>query len=159
MEHTKHLWRAFLILLVLGVAGIFVRHFLIPESFGEQGFYRYTSLGEFKEKPVIHGAVGSCTSCHQEIADTKTAGKHASVSCEVCHAPESVHAAGGQKIADMPTNPSHTLCATCHQFLEARPKEFPQVDVTQHLIDLGVMAKGEAIPDGACIVCHQPHTL
>jgi len=157
MEHTKHIWRAVLILLVLLVAAVVSRHFLIPESFGEQGFYRADTLHELREQAVVHASAGACAECHADIAETIAASHHATVSCEVCHAPLSYHAANGEKIADMPVNRSHELCALCHQTLDARPATFKQVDIIQHLGDMDVVDPGQEIPAGTCVTCHAVH--
>lgn len=158
MEHTKHIWRAVLLLLILGGAGVGARHFMIPESFGDQGFFRYGSLGDYMSLPVIHGGRGSCTACHEEIATAKSEGKHAGLNCESCHAPVTVHADDDEKLADMPTNPSVALCANCHQILDARPDTMPQVDIRAHLEEIGVISAGEDIPESACVVCHDVHS-
>ncbi len=95
MEHTKHLWRALGILVVVAVSGVVIRHFAIPDSFGEAGSYRYDALAEIASKPVVHGNDISCRECHADMAETKAAGKHAPVRCEVCHAPVTTHARDG----------------------------------------------------------------
>ncbi len=55
MEHTKHLWRAGILLLVFVIGGFVARHFLVPDSFGEMGYYRYAALFEFMEQEPRHG--------------------------------------------------------------------------------------------------------
>ncbi len=52
MENTKHIWRAVILLLILLVAVVLGRQFLIPESFGEMGFYRGKALEEFMAKEM-----------------------------------------------------------------------------------------------------------
>ena len=157
MQHTKHLWRAALLIIAFATAGGGVRHFVVPESFGEQGFYRYNSLADYMAKPVVHGDASSCVACHTEIAETKSLGKHAAVSCEVCHAPLATHAVGAEKTGDMAINTSPDLCADCHQQLPARPSTMPQVDIREHLATLEVLSGNDSIPDGACLVCHDVH--
>jgi len=153
VEHTKHIWRAVILLLAFAVLAVIGRHFLVPETFGEHGFYRYASLAEFMSKPLVHGGAESCTPCHQEIASAKQTGKHASVSCEVCHAPLAVHASGEEKIADMPVDRSVRLCSTCHLRLIARPETMPQIDLHEHL----ELERSEPVPDMVCGLCHPPH--
>lgn len=158
MLHTKHIWRAVLLLVGAAVVGFTGRHFMIPESFGEAGFYRYDSLGDFMAKPVVHGGSASCAECHAEQATTKAEGKHAGLSCEACHGPLAGHVKDGVRIAPMPVNRSHELCAYCHQALKARPATMPQVDIPQHLLTLEVLSPGDAIPEGACATCHDVHS-
>lgn len=157
MEHTKHIWRAVLILVALSLAGIVVRHFLVPASFGEEGFYRYDSLAEFMEKPIVHGSPTACQECHLDQYEARAEGKHSTVTCESCHAPVTSHALDEEKVAEMRINRSHTLCANCHQTLIARPESMPQVDVPSHLVDMELIAKGDAIPEGVCLGCHDVH--
>lgn len=150
MEHTRHIRRAVLLLLLLGGGAILARHFLIPPSFGEMGFYRYDSVFEFIAKEPRHGAPGACAECHPEVAEAKALGGHAAVACEVCHAPLATHVTMGEKTADMAIDRSWTLCAYCHQRLRARPADFVQIDLHEHL-DL---APGSSIPPQACLECH-----
>lgn len=157
MEHTKHLWRVVLILMLIFVGGIVTRHFLIPDSFGLAGPYRYEALRDIKQQHPVHGSRTACQSCHADVWDTNQAGKHASVNCEVCHAPLTFHANDTEKIADMPSNRTTRLCADCHQVLPAKPDDMPQVDLMEHLISLEVAPENGEIEDGTCLVCHDVH--
>jgi len=157
MEHTKHMWRAVLVLIVIAVAAVVARHFLIPESFGAQGFYRFDSLGEYMAKPAVHGDVAACHTCHQPVYDIAQTGKHATVSCEVCHGPLSAHVKDTEKSADALINRSNGTCVQCHEKLRARPEEFPQLELTEHLESSGVISPGEPIPEEVCIACHDAH--
>lgn len=158
MEHTKHIWRLGILLVAVALLGVTWRHSMIPASFGDAGFYRYDSLNDYRMLPVVHGGAGSCDACHEDEAKAKSAGKHATVSCEVCHAPLAVHVKNNQKIAPMPTDRSHTLCAYCHQTLAARPKTQAQVDIPQHLSTLEIVPLGQPIPEGTCMACHDVHS-
>jgi len=150
MEHTKHIWRVAILLAVLLVVVVLVRHAMIPDSFGEMGFFRSTALDEFMDKEPEHGAPGACAECHDDIADAKSAGAHAAVQCEVCHAPLSTHVRDDEKVADMAVNRSYRLCAMCHMALRARPADMVQIDLIEHL----ELAPDEAIPVEACLECH-----
>ena len=59
----------------------------------------------------------------------------------------------GEKIADMPIRRSRELCELCHRWLAARPATFPQVDVREHVTEMG----GEFTSE-ACFDCHDPHS-
>jgi hypothetical protein len=163
MEHTKHLWRVGL-LIVLGMGAFAIsRHFLVPDTFGDLGYFRASSLTEHMAQPVVHGAADACASCHQEQQTQHMGGAHKNVGCEVCHAPLTAHVRPGaegalEKFADMPSTPSETLCLTCHQRLPARPEAFPQVVVTEHLLALEVLAPGEPAPVDTCFLCHAQHS-
>ena len=150
MEHTKHIWRAAILLVVVLVGVVVVRHFLVPASFGEMGFYRGDALYEFMDKAPEHGGQAACAECHDDIADDKAGGAHARVQCEVCHATLTTHIRDDDKYADMAVNRSWQLCAYCHRRLVARPNWMPQIDLAEHL----ELAPGAAIPEEACLECH-----
>ncbi|MHC4413757.1 MAG: cytochrome C [Planctomycetota bacterium] len=152
MEHAKHIIRAVLLLVAAAVAFVVVRHFMIPESFGEHGHYRFGSVADYAGKEPVHGARVSCAGCHDEEAGTVSDGKHDPVACEVCHGPLATHVRGGERIAEMPVRRTHSLCGWCHERLVARPKKFPQVDMRTHVADKG----GEMI-EGICLECHDAH--
>jgi hypothetical protein len=155
MEHSKHIWRG-AILLVLALVGIVVgRHFMVPASFGEMGYYRGDALYEFMDKAPEHGAVGACAECHDDVAAAKAAGKHASVQCEACHAPLSTHVRDGEMVGEMAINRSYRLCAYCHQELVARPATIAQINLADHL-DLG---PEDVIPEHACLECHDAEAV
>ena len=109
-------------------------------------------------KPLVHGSPTSCNACHADQSQALAAGKHAAVSCQVCHAPLLGHARDGEKIGDMPTNPSHKLCEYCHGDLVARPDSIPQVDARGHLLALEAITQEEPIAEGICGACHDVHS-
>lgn len=159
MEHTKHIWRAFLILAFLGIAMVCGRQFAVPESFGKAGHYRYDSLKEMMSRPVVHGGSKSCKEgCHdhEERFAQYAKGKHQTVSCETCHDPVTYHVKDGEKIADMNKHATFDLCAYCHRKVEGRPKTFPQIVFLDHLREQDVPLAGE-IPEGICFKCHDVH--
>ena len=161
MQHTKHLWRAGL-LVVAFVASLLVgRHYVVPETFGDEGYYRAASRLEFMALPVVHGGPGACKDCHAKEQEAHDGGKHAKVACEVCHAPVTDHVRDGKKIEGeenkMPANPSQRLCGLCHLKMTARPKAFPQVVPQEHLVKEEAIEPGEPVPDRSCILCHPPH--
>lgn len=153
MEHAKHIIRAVLLLVVIAVAFVFVRHFSIPETFGEEGHYRASSVDEIRAQSPRHGDRGACLDCHGDEAEAVSEGEHATVSCEVCHGPLRRHVTeSGEKIADMPIRRSYELCAGCHEQLVARPKDFPQVLIPDHVTD-----QGAELGDEGCLECHNAH--
>ena len=155
MEHTKHLWRAAIILLVLLVGGVVARHFMIPDSFGEKGYYRYDALFDYMAKEPQHGSPDACAQCHDEIAAAKATGAHSVVKCEVCHDTLATHVKDDEKIGDMRINRSWELCAYCHQKLIARPATIAQVDLMEHL----ELSPGQPIPAEACVACHDKDAI
>ena len=160
MENSKHIWRA--VILLLGGAAFIVsgRHFLVPESFGKIGHFRYDSIGEYRDKPVMHGNDVSCQKCHADQFAAHEQGKHQAVRCENCHGPVALHADKDKKIGDARVTRSWELCAYCHQPLASRPKDFPQVNFRDHMNQFlakeGLPPKDTA-PPRICFLCHDPH--
>ncbi len=152
MEHAKHIMRAVLLLVSAAVLFVLVRHVLIPKSFGDYGHYRYDSVAEYASQQALHGAPDGCIDCHDEEAEARAAGKHATVSCEVCHAPLATHVSDDEKTAPMAVHRSTELCGWCHEKLVARPTTRPQVHMTKHVIE----NDGDLTED-ACLECHNAH--
>jgi len=152
MEHAKHIVRAVLILVVVATTFVFVRSLATPRSFGMYGAYRFDSVAEYAAAEPVHGAPGACAECHEEQTKALSGGKHASVSCEVCHAPLAGHVTNGEQVGPMPVRRSFSLCANCHQRLTARPKDFPQVVLAEHLA-----TSGSTLSEGVCLECHKAH--
>jgi formate-dependent nitrite reductase cytochrome c552 subunit len=134
---------------------------MVPETFGDLGYYRAASLAEYMAQPLVHGGRNSCAGCHEKQQATHDAGKHRTVPCETCHGPLADHVTDGKKSADMPTDPTRRLCDYCHEYLRARPQKplkFPQVVGQEHLVAVGALEPGEPLPPRACaVVCHLPH--
>ena len=83
-------------------------------------------------------------------------GKHATVSCEVCHAPLGEFANHGEVMEEarqMPVDRSFKLCGRCHQRLVARPATFPQVVLEDHVAERGA----DMTSEGVCLDCHDAH--
>lgn len=152
MEHTKHIIRAVLLLVVIAVLFVVVRDLAVPETFGMYGHYRFGSVAEYVAQIPYHGGSASCTECHDEEAEAQADGKHGTVPCASCHAPQGTHIQNDEVVAPMLVDRSYRLCATCHQYLLARPKSFPQVVLPNHVVELG----GE-MSEAICLECHDAH--
>lgn len=153
MVPYHHLTRAAAILAGALLIFFVIRTFLIPSSFGQFGNFRGDNLAEQAGIPPAYGAPDSCAACHGELFKTKSHGKHAAVPCQTCHAPLSQHVTD-DGISPMPVNRSFTLCARCHQKLEARPVQFPQISIGEHLSRKNLSTEGN---EGVCLSCHNPH--
>jgi predicted CXXCH cytochrome family protein len=150
--HTKHIFRVFILLVLVVIAIILGRGLFVPDSWGLYGGFRGDNVEQQRAKAVHHGGDASCQKCHEEEFDTHEGGGHAAVRCEVCHGPVSIHVSGDKKIAAMPMNRGRDLCLRCHRKLEARPATFPQVEPRAHVDE-----NGGDWGDEACIECHIPH--
>ncbi len=151
MEHARHVFRALLVLAVALTVFILGRGFLVPKSYGLYGAYRADNVAEqARVRAPRHAGPESCAPCHAKQASERSAGGHKTVSCEVCHAPLSVHVVDGVVKAKMPVDRSFTLCARCHRKIAGRPEKFPQVVLDQHV--------PVAVEGDVCLQCHNPHS-
>jgi Cytochrome c7 and related cytochrome c len=116
----------------------------VPHSFGQYGHYRGAAITEIAARPIHFAGHQTCGTCHSDIADKESHGKHAYVSCEACHGPLAAHA------DDPSVTPAKLdtakLCVQCHEASAAKPKSFPQVEAASH---------SNGLP---CETCHQPHS-
>ncbi|MHB8877276.1 MAG: cytochrome C [Myxococcaceae bacterium] len=149
MEHARHIFRVLLVLVVLIAGFIVFRTWMVPDTYGFYGSYRFSNVAEQAARPPRHGGSESCQKCHPKQYGKKLAGVHKTVSCEVCHGPVSLHAAAEKRIAPASVEKTYKLCARCHAKLESRPKEFPQVVLEEHVND--------KLEGGICLDCHDPH--
>jgi hypothetical protein len=122
-----------------------VRAFVVPHSFGQYGHYRGAAISEIAAHPAKFAGHQTCETCHTDVAQTKSAGKHAGVNCEACHGPQAKHADDPASL-DPGKPDTAVLCVQCHAASAARPKDFPQVNADEH--------SGGA----PCGTCHQPHS-
>ena len=166
MEHTKHLWRAILILVFLVIGYLIGRVFLVPESFGQYGYYRGDNLQEQMDISVPrHGnGMESCGFCHEEKVVAISETPHRVINCETCHAPLRTHVQY-DSIENFLEDPSsydwtdemaiysaQELCIKCHDFQLAKPEDYTTIVVVEHLEERDM----ELGPD-VCLECHDPH--
>jgi len=124
---------------------LLIRHLLIPDTFGQYGFYRGASLEDIAVQPVHFSGHSACLDCHQDIEDMKQQDVHSEIRCESCHGPGLQHTEKGDtsKIAK-PS--SREFCGMCHSKNAAKQKNVIfQVDLKEHNISKN------------CIECHNPH--
>lgn len=144
MKDMEHLLRVAAVFLGAILVFLAVRSYLVPASFGEYGHYRGDAISEIASLPASFAGHQTCETCHPDILEQKTKGKHAGVACEACHGPQSKHA--GDPLTVKPVLPdAAVLCAQCHEASAAKPRTFPQVRTSEH--------SGGLI----CTTCHQPH--
>jgi hypothetical protein len=160
VNHSAHVVRILVILVVAIAAGFTVQRLLRPESFGEQGHYRADSILEIVRREPVHQSRAACAECHGDIHDVHQKDVHRGVQCEDCHGPGRDHVRyhrdGGDGItlarATMPKEYTLEGCLFCHRKLRARPSSFAQIDPREHYDFLHVTDPGTP-----CIECHNPH--
>ena len=145
-----------LVLVFLGIIALVLigRAIMVPESWGEYGYYRGDYIAQEASRDLVYGTNISCQNCHEEIYDLKFAGTHKRLSCEICHGPVTAHVKGGKKIADMPIDKGDkqiSLCLTCHKKVVGRPEKFPMIEHIEHLEELDVKLTH------TCDQCHTVH--
>lgn len=136
---------AIFILLFLGL-----RKLLVPETFGQYGFYRGASLIENAQPEIHYSGQQACIECHQDIEDLKITGLHSEIRCEACHGPGQKHFISGD-VADIFKPSGREACGKCHDIIPGRPKDAViQVDLGQHNV-------GKDCTD--CHNAHEPWTM
>jgi hypothetical protein len=133
------------ILAVIVISGLIaVRIYLVPGDFGEYGHYRGSALADAAALEIKYAGHQTCVECHDDVVDTKAAGYHKDVSCEICHGPAAVHVAE-EGDAELLAPRERGGCPLCHEYLPSRPTGFPQIIATSHN------------PIKPCISCHDAH--
>jgi hypothetical protein len=142
-KDIEHLVRLAALMLVVLAAFVIVRTAIVPKSFGQYGHFRGAAIAEIAAKPIVHAGHQACETCHTDVLEKKSHGKHVGVACEACHGALANH------VDDPSIQPAKldtaVLCARCHEANSAKPKWFPQVVTADHASGL------------ACDTCHQPH--
>jgi DnaJ-class molecular chaperone len=136
--------RLLLLFAMAAVVLILLRHFLIPRSFGRYGHYRADAVGAIAASGLRYSGHLVCAECHDDIANTKSASKHAPVTCEACHGPGYSHSQDPtENKISVPSG--RERCGYCHNYDASRPTGFPQIDPAAHGAD------------EPCASCHNPH--
>jgi len=127
---------------------VIIRHFLVPDSFGELGHYRANSLIDNANKEMVFASKKICIECHADISEKLQSDLHASLSCVVCHGPGLEHAYSPKTVKIIKKS-GRENCGRCHSINPARLKEaVNQVDIVEHHKD-----------KKDCIECHNPHQV
>lgn len=168
----SHIYRLILVM-VLGIGTLlFLKGFVVPESWDAQAWYRKNALAELQKQPLRFGGNESChqSACHQEnAADPKSKelavlhqtkfdqiqqSVHKTLSCEACHDALTNHVEKGHKIPDayFKIERNSVLCLTCHRPLLGRDTKIVQFseEFSMHKMMQVTEAK-------SCISCHNPH--
>jgi hypothetical protein len=152
MKDTKHIWRVFLLILLGIIVFAVGRILLVPKTFGLFGHFRASDVMEQRALEVKHQGPASCEPCHSDEHELWKMNSHKNIICEDCHAPYVTHVKNDEKYAEMEINRSYNFCLRCHQQLPARPADFPQIQVIEHLAQFQA-----ALQDTVCFRCHSAH--
>lgn len=136
--------RLALVTLVIVVSYFTARHFLVPASFGQYGWYRGDALKDYAKMPIAYAGAAACLECHDEVFAKAAKTAHKAISCETCHGPLVAHAEDASvtpvKITD------RNYCVRCHAANPSRPQKFLQVNPNDHY------------KDQSCVECHSGHS-
>lgn len=108
--------------------------------FGKQA-YQVETEQRAAALPIQYVASELCAQCHQQQHDQWLEAEHSTIACETCHGPGWAHIEAGARLT---LDTSRESCGTCHDELDARPRDFPQIDLAQHN------------SPSACVTCHNP---
>lgn len=146
----RHAFPVFVLVAILAVGGLVARAYLVPDTFGEYGYYRATAMEEEQLRPTHYAGQDACEECHDDVTAVHAKDVHASVQCETCHGPGLKHIDD----PDIPMQPANRKedCLVCHRRLDARPGSFPQVTWIEHFKFVGVTDTNIA-----CVRCHSGH--
>jgi len=157
LANKHYVTRIFLVLAVLLGLALVVRRLLLPEGFGETGFYRAQAPDEEAQREVVHQGKQVCARCHEEQFLMHEHDVHRTVECEVCHGKGAEHVKARAK--SLPREQGYifkeleqSTCLKCHERIYARPKLFPTVRVDEHYALVGVQESAVK-----CQECHNPH--
>ena len=156
MSNPNQFWIRIVLVFVGIIAIVLVgRMIMLPDSWGEYGYYRGAYIDQEAHKSISYGTNKSCQECHSNVYDLAQHSKHKRLSCEICHAPITDHIKDGQKIATMPTKQGKEqveLCLRCHKKIVGRsPKIKTIISAKDHLEEKGVKL------DHSCNQCHTVH--
>ena len=124
---------------------LLLRHFLVPDTFGEYGHYRGASLVENAQPEIHYAGQKACLECHQDIEELKKQDVHSEIHCETCHGPGEKHVLSGEKV-DILKPTGREFCGLCHAINAAKQiSAVVQVDLNKHNVGKN------------CLECHNPH--
>ena len=157
MKTYDHIVRFTVLIIVVILGFCFVRSYLIPDSFGVHGsytyaYYRADSESEQAALPIAYQGAQHCSACHAPQAAILKGSGHAALDCESCHGGFKAH--NNNTLERMAIRDSVDTCMLCHEGLNARPTDFPQISsFAAHIADQGEIL----MPDMNCATCHDPH--
>ena len=124
---------------------LFLRHILVPDTFGVNGHYRAASLVDNSQPEIHYAGQKACFECHQDIEDLKKDDVHNGIHCETCHGPGQKHVSSTEA-GDILKPSGREFCGLCHaQNAAKRVSAVYQINIAKHNVGKN------------CIECHNPH--
>ena len=135
---------------MIAFTGLFllIRHFLVPDSFGQYGHYRGDALTEIADTEKRVASKDLCIDCHWDVQEVIENDVHADLSCIICHGPGLAHTED-PNTENIEKISGREFCGKCHALNPARPLEVVnQVDLSEHNPEFE-----------NCTDCHHPHQV
>ena len=127
---------------------LLIRHFLVPDTFGQYGHYRGDALIDNSLKEMVHASKEDCYDCHSDIQEKLENDMHAELSCLICHGPGLEHV-DNPEAENIRKESGRVFCGRCHHLNAAKSTDIIyQVDIATHHIE-----------KENCIECHNPHEV
>lgn len=73
-KDAGHLLRSAFLFVVAFALFLVIRHFVVPNRFGEYGHYRGAAIAEIAGRPVHFVGHDTCETCHADILELKKIG-------------------------------------------------------------------------------------
>jgi len=148
----SHLARVGLLLALFIVSFLFLRAMSANVSIDFIGLTHGDNPREWASLSIVNQPSADCAECHETINASWSISDHVTVTCENCHGgtKEHIELASSDLEAPLAISDARDLCFFCHAELDARPPDFPQVEVATH----SAPEDGQAAP---CASCHNPH--
>ena len=157
MKTYDHIIRFSLLIIVVILGFFIVRTYMVPDTFGVHGsytyaYYRADAKIEQAALSVVYQGTEHCSACHASQAVTLNDSGHAALACETCHGSFKAH--NNNTRERMAISDVVDSCMLCHEALNARPDDFPQIpSFAAHLAN----QDETLLPDMNCATCHDPH--
>jgi hypothetical protein len=147
----KHVFLPLLVVTICVTLLLIARNMVVPSDFGVNGenftfgFFRLSSIDDWKNFKVKYRGRDYCQECHEEKVEEILNSPHAVIQCENCHGPAIDHPEDPEVL---PIETSRLLCRRCHAFLP-----YPQ----SNRADMPAINPEEHNPGENCVECHNPH--
>jgi hypothetical protein len=147
----KHVFLPLLVVVVCVALLLVARHFVVPSDFGVNGenftfgFFRASSIDDWKNFKVKYRGKEYCRECHEEKVEENLSSPHRVIECENCHGPAIDHPDDPETLT---VDSSRLLCRRCHAYLpypQSNRALMPAIDPEEHN------------PGKNCVECHNPH--
>jgi predicted CXXCH cytochrome family protein len=158
----SHVYRLLLVMGIGLVGFVFLKGYLVPESWDYEAWYRTDALPLLAQQASVYGGNESCHTAgchsqpekdHEEKHGLLKEATHDGLACEGCHGPLGAHASAGKKVAGATVVEDSSLCLRCHDALLGRARKVTAFD------PMSKRHKPKKVTrETDCVKCHDPHS-